>query len=125
MIVECPCGQKIQVPDPPPAGAVYVCNRCLRALPNAAGAEPIRDNRRKRLQWFGAGALAIFLVAFCAVLFYNTPSAEIGPPTQSAAPPAVSGPASQSPSEIPANSLQDEIVAPDAPSEPQSPAKTR
>jgi predicted SprT family Zn-dependent metalloprotease len=128
VIVECPCGQKIQVPDPPPAGAAYVCNRCYRTLPIAAGAEPVPapgKNRRKRLQGLGAGALAIFLVVFCAVLYYNTPPAEVGPATQSAARAAGSGPASQSPSEIPANSPEDEIVAPDVHSEPQSPAKAR
>ena len=125
VILECQCGQKVEVPDQPLAGAAYVCNRCFRAFPSVAGAAEIPaagKNRGKRLKRLGGGALAIFLMALCAVLFYNTPPAEVEPGAPSSWPSAaVTGPGIPRASGTEAGSRADETVdipAPDALSGP-------
>jgi hypothetical protein len=133
VIVECQCEQKVEVPDQPPAGAAYICSHCYRPLPITV-TEPVPapgKHHRKRLQWLGGGALAVFLVALCAVLFYYTPPSEVGPRRQSVAaananssgfPPTSQGDESydipssaySSAAENPAKAREDEIVQEDA-----------
>lgn len=132
MILECQCGQKVQVPDAPSPGAVYVCNRCYRTLPVSTGGASLPAPAKKggkAWRWLGGGAVAMAVAGLAAVLYYNTPPAEVGTRSSVYVPPAASAPAVPSQAATPDNS--DENAAPSgiptsaASQDTESPAKAR